>query len=197
MQPILDAQTARDRLLRCIGRNVVNFQYLEESLRRMIPALSYKSEVLKPPVHHAERSRIYKKSSLGDLAKAFHTQILGRGIEEVSGALDEAPPEPKFSFSVEMEVSPEAAIEQKRALIKLVTERNRLIHKDILSVDLNSPEQCEAFSIRLDEQNSRILQQLAELNSIRDGVREAAKELQSFIESEEFLAMLRGEQSST
>ena len=195
MQPDLDSQTARDRLLRCIGRNVVNFQYLEATLRSMIPALSAKGTLRELQIRQAEVSRKHKKSSLGDLAGAFHERVFRNDMGEC-GIPDEAPPEPTMDFSIRLEAPPEAVAEQKRALAKLVAERNRLIHKDILSVDLNSPEQCEALAAQLDEQNTRIRQQLAHLNSIRDGLREAAAEFQRFIESEEFLAVLRGEPST-
>jgi hypothetical protein len=39
MQSTIDSQTARDELFKRIGRNVVNFQYFEATLRIMIPAL--------------------------------------------------------------------------------------------------------------------------------------------------------------
>lgn len=43
MQPTIDSQPVRDELFRRIGRNVVNFQYLEATLRSMVPTLYYKS----------------------------------------------------------------------------------------------------------------------------------------------------------
>ena len=39
MQPLVDSQSARDELYRHVGRNVVNFQYLEATLRSMVPML--------------------------------------------------------------------------------------------------------------------------------------------------------------
>jgi hypothetical protein len=41
MQPTVDSQPVRDELFRRIGRNVVNFQYLEATLRSMVPTLYY------------------------------------------------------------------------------------------------------------------------------------------------------------
>lgn len=59
--------------------------------------------------------------------------------------------EPTLTFSMRLEVTQETAAQRKRSLMKLVAERNRLIHKDLLSVDLNSREECEELSARLAE----------------------------------------------
>jgi len=190
MAPTTDLQSARDELLRRIGRNVVNFQYLEATLRSMVPALSTKGTLSELQIRQTELARKHKKSSLGELANVYHKSVFRVPCEDLP---DNAPSEPTLAFSVQIESTPDDVAKQKRALASLVVERNRLIHKDVLSVDLTSKEQCEALSTRLDEQNTRILQQLDLLNSFRSGLRDAAEELSRFIESEEFLAVRRGE----
>lgn len=192
MNYAVDSQTARDELFRRIGRNVVNFQYLEATLRSMIPALSNKGTVKELQTNQEEVSRKHKKASLGDLANAYHDRVYGKSVA------DDAPPdevlsEPTFGFSVHLEVTEETAAQRKRALVKLIAERNRLIHEDLLSVDLNSREECEELSARLDEQYTRIRRYLDHLNSLRTGFREMATEFGRFLESDEFLALLSGE----
>lgn len=194
MTPTTDLQSARDELLRRIGRNVVNFQYLEATLRSMIPTLSTKGTLSELQIRQTELARKHKKSSLGELANVYHKRVFRVPSEDLS---DDAPSEPTLAFSVQIESTPDDVAKQKRELASLVVERNRLIHKDVLSVDLTSKEQCEALSDRLDEQNTRIRQQLDQLNAFRSGLRDAAEELIRFIESEEFLAMLRGEHDDT
>lgn len=190
MTPTTDLQSVHDELLRRIGRNVVNFQYLEATLRSMIPALSNKGTLSELKIRQAELARKHKKSSLGELANAYHKKVFRVPSEDLPG---DALTEPTVAFSVQIESTTDDVAIQKRALASLVVERNRLIHRDVLNVDMTSKEQCEALSTRLDEQNTRIRQQLDQLNAFRSGMREAAEELIRFIESEEFLAMLRDE----
>jgi hypothetical protein len=156
----------------------------------MIPALSSEGTLSELPIRQAELVRKHKKSSLGDLAAAYHKRVFQPPIET---SIDDVVLEPAFAFSVRIERAPDDIASQKRALRSLVAERNRLIHNDLLSVDLNSAEQCEALSARLDEQNTRLRQELNELNAFRTGLREVAEELMKFIESEEFAKLLRGE----
>ena len=190
MHPTVDSQTARDELFRRIGRNVVNFQYLEATLRNMLPALSNKGTLKELQANQDELSRKHKKSSLGDLANAYHERVYGKSLAD-EALSDEVLSEPMFAFSVHVEVTPEKAAQRKRALVKLIAERNRLIHKDLLNVDLNSPEECEGLSARLDEQYTRIRHYLEYLNSLRTSFREMAADLGRLLESDEFLAFCR------
>lgn len=192
MQPIVNSQHARDEVFRRIGRNVVNFQYLEATLRSLIPVLSNKGTVKELQANQDELSRKFKNSTLGVLANAYNERAYGKSVAE-EPLPDEVLPEPILAFSSRLEVTSETAAEYKRALVNLITERNRLIHSDLLSIDLNSREQCEELSARLDEQNIRIRRYLEHLNSRRTGFQEAAETFRHLLESDEFLALLRGD----
>ena len=192
MQRTIDSHSARDELFRRIVRNVVNFQYLEATLRSMIPALYNKGTLKELQANQDGLSRKDKKSSLGDLANAYHERVYGKNIADEALA-DEVLSEPTFAFSVHIEVTPEKVVQRKRALGKLIAERNRLIHKDLLNVDLNSREECEELSARLDEQYIRIRRYLEYLNSLRTSFREMVAEFGRLLESDEFLALLRRE----
>lgn len=190
MTPTAEPPTPRDELFRRIGRNVVNFQYLEATLRSMIPALSTKGVLSELPIRQDELVRKHKKSSLGDLADAFHKTIY-QPSDDTSA--DDVTSQTTFAFSVRLESIPADIASKKRALKSLVAERNRLIHRDLLAVDLNSAEQCQTLSAQLDDQNVRLRQQINELNAVRTGLREAAEDLVRFLESDEFSNLLRGE----
>ena len=192
MRPTVDSQTARDELFRRIGRNVVNFQYLEATVRSMIPALHNRGTLKELQANQDEVSRKHKKAALGELANAYHESVYGKNLED-EAATDDTLSEPTFAFSVSLDVTHETAAQRKRALMRLVAERNRLIHKDLLSVDLKSHEECEELSARLDEQYTRLRRHLDYLNSLRTGFQEMAAELGRLLESDEFLALLRGE----
>ena len=192
MQSTVESQSPRDELFRRIGRNVVNFQYLEATLRDMLPALTNKGTLKELQANQHEVSRKHKKSSLGDLASAYHERVYGKSVAD-EALSDEVLSEPMFAFSVHVEVTREKATQRKRALVKLIAERNRLIHKDLLNVDLNSREECEELSARLDEQYIRIRRYLEYLNSFRTSFREMAAEFGQLLESDEVLALLRGD----
>ena len=65
------------------------------------------------------------------------------------------------------------------ALVNLVLERNRLIHNDLVSVDLNSREECEELSARLDEQYTKIRRYLDYLNSVRTNFQEIGRSIRA------------------
>jgi len=139
-----------------------------------------------------EVPRKNKKASFGKLANAYHERVYGKSVEDAA-LPDEISSEPTFAFLLRVEVTPEKAAQRKRALVKLIAERNRLIHQDLLNVDLNSREECEEFSARLDEQYTRIRRYLNHLNSLRMGFQEMTAEFSHLLESDEILALLRDE----
>ena len=193
MQPTIDSQSARDDLFRRIGRNVVYFQYLEATLRSMIPTLYNRSTVKQLQAHQNEDSAKPDKSTFGNLVSTYHDR-LSRSKKVVNEtAPDEVLSEPTLTHGFSIEVTPETAAQRKSALVNLVAERNRLIHEDLLNVDLNSREECEKLSARLDDQYERIRQYLDYFSTLRTGFQEMAAELRCLVESDEFLALLRGD----
>ena len=106
MQSTVESQSPRDELFRRIGRNVVNFQYLEATLRDMLPALTNKGTLKELQANQDEVSRKHKKSSLGDLANAHHERVYGKSVAD-EALSDELLSEPMFAFSVQVEVTPE------------------------------------------------------------------------------------------
>jgi len=191
--PSVDSHSARDELFRRIGRNVVNFQYLEATLRIMIPVLANKGTLKTLQTNQNEVSRKYKKSTLGNLANAFHERVYGKSLADEAPSNEDSS-EAIIAFWVHLDVTPEKAEERRRALSNLIAERNRLIHHDLLDIDLDSQEECDEFCARLDEQYTRIRRHLDYLNSLRTGFQETAAEFGRLLQSEEFLAVLMGEQ---
>ena len=75
MQPTVDSQSARDELYRRIGRNVVNFQYLEDTLRSMVPMLDNKSTVKDLQALQNVVSPKQEKSTFGNLVSTYHDRL--------------------------------------------------------------------------------------------------------------------------
>lgn len=194
MQTASETLSLRDQVLRCIGRNVVNFQYLEAMLRAMIPSLAGEVTLTDGKSNIPATIRKHKKSSLGDLADSFLGRIFSTPEPEGRETAETAPDD-KFRFSLQLITTPEEAANQRKALLKLVVERNRLIHRDVLEVDLNSPEHCARLLSHLDEQNERIRAQLQFLNCLRQAHREALEEFVRFMETDEFMSALRGQEN--
>ncbi|HKG46796.1 MAG TPA: hypothetical protein VKB02_08725 [Pyrinomonadaceae bacterium] len=193
MQPTsVDSQSARDELFRRIGRNVVNFQYLEATLRMMIPTLSNKGTLKELQANQDAVVRKHKKATLRPLANAYHERMYGKSVTDEEPS-DDALSEPTFTFGIGLDVPPEKAEERKRALVKVIRERNRLIHEDLLNVDLKSREECEELSARLDEQYIRIRRYLDHLNSLRVNFQQMTADFARLLESEEFRALLMGD----
>ncbi len=191
MQAPLDSPSPRDMLLRCIGRNVVNFQYLEATLRSMLPSLANEGTLQELHANLAATTRRNKKSSLGSLADSFLDGVFGKEKSTDHEAAEPAT-EIRIRMSIQIECTPEDSAAQRKALLKLVAERNRLVHRSALEIDLNSPEACNRMIDLLDEQNARIRSQLDYLNSLRHAHRESLEELLRFVNSGEFLRVLQG-----
>ena len=192
-EKISDIQTSRDALLRRIGRNVVNFQYLEALLREMIPSLSSETTQSTLHSHKAEINRKYKKWSLGDLTDTFLDSIFYSTKKEDS-EISEKVNELSIKTTFQIEIDPQDTIERRKGLLKLVVERNRLIHRDVLDIDLNSDEQCEVLSKRLDEQNDRIRENLMFLSSLRNVQQEVYAEIAKYMQTDEFISAIIGQQ---
>jgi len=141
---------SRDELFRRIGRDVVNFQYLEATLRSLVPTLHNKSTVEELQARHNEASPKQDKSTFGNLVTAYHDR-LSRAEEVLNATVpDEVLSEATLTVGFSIEVTPEMAEQRRSVIVNLVAERNRLIHEDLLNVDLNSSEECEELSARLD-----------------------------------------------
>ena len=154
---------AREEALRKVGRNVVNFQKVETCLRYLITVSDV--QTTKDGLSAEPRRRIAKTQRLpfGHLSETFYQTIYGAeavAVEPNNGT--------HISISTSFRVEADAATvkRQKRTLSALVTERNRLIHRDLSGFDHNSISSCRDLIAMLDEQNVRVLSQLEELATL-------------------------------
>ena len=173
--------------MRRVGRNVVNFQRLEASLRALIPALAVSGTLSEIEARQDKLQRVLKKASLGDLAGKFGQRAYSESqrsseIEEVT--------EPSFSFSMRIESGGDVR-SRKQSLLRLVSERNRLIHRDFVDLNLDSPDECIRMSEHLDSQNERIKTELSMLEAMRLAHRDGMAEILRYVESGEFLRDLQ------
>jgi hypothetical protein len=177
----------KDELLRRIGRNVVNYQRLEKCLQRLMSTLSISASPSMPSNLARSKQHKLKKMALGDLSSSFYSAI----------SLEEQPlPESTSTTDISLEVSfrrqapVEYFKENKKALTRVVQERNRLIHALLVDSDLNSIDHCTNLSNQLDEQNERIEAQIRYFDEIRQANSKLLIEIKKFFDSEEFLLLL-------
>lgn len=182
-----DVKTHRDAALRRVGRNVVNFQKLEASLKRILPTLRFAGPLREIRATQVAGAKEVKKKSLGDLATRFHSTVFASECDVPEST---TPTEVTIAHSIRIESNTTDAAKTKNALARLVRERNLLIHSDLIGIDFNSIAACEELSARLDEQNERICEHLLYLQALQQAQSDMLAELKKFIDSDEFLELL-------
>jgi len=189
-----DIASLRDDALRKIGRNVVNFQKVEYCLKALVAFSNIQGHPIdlqsRQPIDGARSRRM----PMGDLAQSFHRNVYGDDQKS------DAPKDlsaPWLSTFFKLETDPKTVKAHKQTLSMLVYERNKLIHRDLASFDHNSAEHCRRLIIVLDDQNIRILNELEQLKSILAVFKELVGDLQSWIESDDFLNHLQGSINDT
>jgi hypothetical protein len=162
IEPI-DLEALRDEALRKVGRNVVNFQKVEVCLKFLLAVSDTQTTKDGSSATHRKRTATIQKLPMGHLSDEF--------FRSVYGPESEAPTLTDFSqitVSTTFRVDADAATvkKQKKSLAALVTERNKLIHRDLSGFDHNSISSCRSLIAMLDEQNVRILGQLEQLAAL-------------------------------
>ncbi len=179
----------RERALRSIGRNVVNFQRLEQCIKFLSRFSDTEGPLVK--VLKNEETRINGLSKF----------TMGQAVSEIARIIqkDQRPLpitqdlfEPWISRTFDCPLDPVTARIHCDELSALVNERNDLVHNRLAAVDLDSAEQCARLSEELDAQNKRILKQLEMFGPLVAALREMLTEAEEYINSPEFLAQLQG-----
>ncbi len=177
----------RESALRSIGRNVVNFQRLEHLLKFISLLQGFEGSISKVENEHEKRIEKAARHTLGQAIQEWQKVVLGR---QSSGGATADLFEPWLSWQFDIGIDKEKAAVQGDALLDLATERNNLIHHDLASVNFESATQCQELIHKLDDQNTRILDQLRILAPLKAAIREILSALQSALISDEFLNQL-------
>jgi len=178
----------RESALRSIGRNVVNFQRLEQCIK----FVSRFSDIEGPlgKIHKIEEVR------LSGLSKF----TMGQAVAEIARIIqnDHRPLpitkdlfEPWVSRTFDFLLDPVTARTCCEELSALVIERNHLIHNRLAAVDFYSLEQCASLIEALDSQNTKILKQLEVFGPLVTALRQMLREAEEYVNSAEFLAQLQ------
>ena len=181
----LDLGELRDHVLRKIGRNVVNFQKMEGMLRILNAQQDLSGSLTEIGTIAKEASKSVAKRPMGRLVEAF---VRSAYSSVTPGAqADQASDETRVTFSLRIESDSEVSKERKKALSRLVAERNKLIHRWLAAFDPNSIESCKELAIALDEQHAKVWPEFEILKSFVLALREHHEEVRRYVDSGQFL----------
>lgn len=169
---------ARDEVLRKIGRNLVNFQKIEQLLKGLILSSRMSGHLSELEKYHQQKAEEIHSQPMGTLVKKFFDYIYSDGSESTS--LDKEISEPYLSFSLSFSTDATYINNKKESLKSLVDERNHLVHHLLLKLDLLSIESCLDMGKFLDEQRERQKEEHEHLRSLQKNISEAWAEFSSF-----------------
>ena len=178
------ADTAvRDEALRKIGRNVVLFQELENILKFLASAQHPSMPLSEAKATREVRAASIRVKTLGQVAGQVVEELFAVSDEESSAPAKITEPWLAFSFRIDGD---SAEIEENRRTLKaLIEERNDLVHHVLSRWNLHDAESCRALSTELDEQRRRIIAEIERYRAFANTLKEAARELQNFIDSDD------------
>lgn len=177
-----DTQELLNKTLRKMGRNLLNYQIIEE-----IWKAQYTFSEMQTTVENGEtiikKRETARNTPMGWLSENHRKAIFTAPKEtDVEENIECVSIKASFHFSEGGELSEN----RKKQVVELVRERNALVHSSIGKFDRKTGLGCAEFCALLDEQNSRIIEEIKFLNQISTTFKEATQVLQRFLESEEF-----------
>lgn len=180
-----------DDALRKVGRNVVNFQKLEQALKALVRLSSSTGSKSNPRPIFPRQTKRLKRAGLAEVVSQFNRALYEDASTTEAAA---AATEVRFSNTLRLELDSNAEA-QRKELAALARERNRLVHLDLFAIDFSSEAACLELCDRLDAQNHRILGYLEFVRSIRDTHVMALQALVAYVESDEFLNLLTSDEA--
>lgn len=178
-QPLIKA---RDEVFRKIGRNLVNFQKIEQLLKAVILSSRMSGYVSEFQKNYQQKSNEIHSQSMGTLVKKFFEHIYSD--EHESTISDNQISEPYLSFTLSFSTDVAYIESKKEALKSLVDERNHLVHHLLLKLDLLSIESCLEMGKFLDEQRERQKVENEHLQALLKNISETWFELSEFYASD-------------
>jgi hypothetical protein len=180
-EPDADIKAVRDEALRRIGRNVVLFQELEGILKFLAAAQHPSMPLSKVKATREGRAESSRVRTLGQVAGQIVEELFTDSDGDSSAPAKITEPWLAFSFRITGDL---AEVEESRKSLKaLIEERNDLVHHLLPRWNLRDADSCHALCAELDEQRRRIVIEIERYRAYANTLREAAVELQAFIDS--------------
>lgn len=173
----------RNEVLRKIGRNVVIFQELESILKFLASIQHPSTPMSATKAIQEERAESIRVKTLGQVAGLVMEELFAASDSKSSSAAEIT--EPWLGFSFRIANDPAEIEESRRTLKELIEARNELVHHLLSRWNLHDAESCSALSVELDGQRARIIREIERFRAYATTVREMARELQAFIDSDD------------
>ncbi len=157
------SDTAKDAALRAVGRTLVNFQRLEQILKRAARLGPLQGTIGKVQRDIKRRHERADSLTLGQAIQAWLTYCDGSPAQIVGNP-------DLFDASIQMTFSLESDADERRsqakALAALLELRNNLIHSRFATFQWESSESCDNLVVELDRINADIAGQLDYIGSL-------------------------------
>ena len=173
----------RDEVFRKIGRNLLNFQKIEQLLKLLIANGRVSGHMSETKEILERQAAAVHKQTMGNLVGKFVDNTL-LGHEESSQTPFE-PKEPYFSLSFNVNADADFYESKKQALKSLVEDRNDLIHHLLPRFNSESIESCLETQHYLDQQREKLIPEYDFLKSLLVGLKEGIDQHADVLSSEE------------
>jgi hypothetical protein len=169
----MELKDLQNAVLQKIGRNVLNFQKIEAMIKMSIAHNHVEGPVRELIGIIKEKEKAISKQSMGKLKDTHVSSLyLDRPIENQQNPDNVA----WISYSVKLGSDEDSVRKRKSDLLRIVEERNRLIHKLLAMYDPSSIQSCEQMISTLDEQHDLLIPEYKEMQAICKVIDKAKKE---------------------
>lgn len=178
-----------DEVLRAVGRNVVNLQYVEELLKGLASSAMSEGPLSSAMARHEKHVAVVRSSTMGSLAgRLLDTFLAAPG--KVDGMAPSAAPaavhEPFVSVKWAIEVDAAFRDQHAREMQALVTERNALIHHFL-------PRWHAAVLGDVDSALAYLDAQHAEIARMTDRLQQWSQDLKQAVQHAQWMASPEGQ----
>lgn len=191
-----EVEAARAQVFQLIGRNVLRFQRIELVLKSMVAGSQISITQGESPTAHERHVQTTHKSSMGLVAADFFKDVITDQppIDDVPVSREEAKAaaagKVHIGHSFKVHLSPDEHIQWKDRLKKLIEERNELIHTSLLRMDLTTLTGCQQALASLEEQSTRVLEEIERLKPLHQSAVEAKEALRELLSDPSFIESL-------
>lgn len=174
---------ARNEALAKIGRNVVLFQELERILKFLAVGQHPSTPLSKIDALRMTRAESVRTLTLGQIAGQVADALYSDSDVESCSPAELS--EPRLAFSFRIVADADSLATERNTLKALINERNDLVHQLLSRWNLHDLESCRALSVELDGQRGRIVREIERYRAYANSLKEVAKELQTYFDSDE------------
>ena len=185
-----ELEDAKNKVLQKVGRNVLLFQQMEQTLKALVGTSNVSGYVSEIKSKQESKIESVKTQTMGQLVSQY---VENNNPELNSDKVNEPEniKEPHISLSFRIETDLDSYTKRKVLINSLVEERNNLVHHFLPTCDFTSINSCKDALNRLDEQSNRIKTEINNFRTVLTSFNNMRKDIAHFYASEEFESYLK------